>query len=66
MAWHHVNQLGLVNHLKWYGQRHKQVVYEETLSGHPTKPTCPTCRLVCKSAGDLIRHSKIHKIFLSR
>ena len=28
---------------------------------HPTKHTYPTCGLVCKSAGGLTRHSKIHK-----
>ena len=27
----------------------------------PTKHTCPTCGLVCKSAGGLTRRFKIHK-----
>ena len=39
----------------------KQFMYEEALPARSTKHTCPTCGLVCKSAGGLNRHSKIHK-----
>ena len=31
------------------------------LPARPKKHTFPTCGLVCKSAGGLTRHSKIHK-----
>ena len=33
----------------------------KVLSWTSDKPTCTTCGLVCKSAGGLTRHSKIHK-----
>ena len=51
----------MVNQLKSHVQRHNEAVYEEALPARPTKHTCPTCSLVCKSAGGLTRHSKIHK-----
>ena len=56
-----LSKAGLVNRLKSHGQWPNETVYEETLSGRPRKHTCPTCGLVCKSAGGLARHSKIHK-----
>ena len=56
-----LSKTDLVNHLKSHGQWPNEAVYEEALPGHPTKHTCPTCDLVCKSAGGLTRYSKIHK-----
>ena len=56
-----LSKAGLINHLKSHGLWPNEAVYEETLPARPTKHTCPTCGLVCKSAGGLTRHSKIHK-----
>ena len=56
-----LSKAGLVNHLKSHGRWPNKAVYEEALPARPTKHTCPTCGLVCKSAGGLIRHSMIHK-----
>ena len=49
------------DHQKLHGQRSNEAVYEAALSGNPTKHTFPTCSLICKLAGGLTRHSKIHK-----
>ena len=56
-----MSKADLVNHFKSYGLWPNEAVYEEALPGRPTKHTCPSCGLVCKSAGSLTRHSKIHK-----
>ena len=55
-----LSNAGLVNHLKSHGQWTNEVA-EEALPGRPRNQTCPTCGLVCKSAGGLTWHSKIHK-----
>ena len=56
-----LSEAGLVNHLKSLGQWSNEEVDEKALPGRPRNNTCPTCGLVCKSAGGLTRHSKIHK-----
>ena len=56
-----LSKASLVNHLKSHGQWTNEEADEEALPGRPRNHTCPTCGLVCKSAGSLTRHSKIHK-----
>ena len=56
-----LSKAGLINHLKSHGQRPNEAVYEEALPARRTKHTCPTCGIVCKSAGGLTRHPKVHK-----
>ena len=56
-----LSRAGLINHLKSHNQRQNQSFYEEVLPPRPPMHSCPTCGLVCKSAGGLTRHSKIHK-----
>ena len=56
-----MSKAGFVNHLKSHGQWTNEEVDEGALRGRPRNHTCPTCDLVCKSAGVLTRHSKIHK-----
>ena len=46
-----------VNHHK----AHNQNIYKDVLPSQPTAHTCSVCGLVCKSAGGLNRHTKIHK-----
>ena len=50
-----------VNHLKSHELWPNEAVFEKALPGRPTRHTCPTCGLECKSAGGLTRHSKIRK-----
>ena len=56
-----LSKSGLVYHLKSHGQLPNEADYEEALPGRPRRHNCPTCGLVCKSAGGLTRHSKIRK-----
>ena len=56
-----LSKASLVNHLKSHGQWTNEAVLGEALPGRPRKHTCPICGFVCKSAGGLIRHSKIRK-----
>ena len=57
-----LSRAGLVNHLKSHNQRRRnQAFYEDVLPPRPHMHSCPACGIVCKSAGGLKRHTKIHK-----
>ena len=56
-----LSRAGYVNHLKSHEQRQNQDVFKDILSPRPTNYTCSICSLVCKSAGGLTRHTKVHK-----
>jgi hypothetical protein len=56
-----LSRTGLVDHLKSHNRRSNHAFYEDTLPARPSIHSCPTCGLVCKSAGGLTRHTKIHK-----
>ena len=60
-----LSRAGLASHQRAQERRQDQSDYSNVLRPRSQNTTCPMCSKVCKSAGGLKRHLKVHKDALS-